>query len=90
MDYKEAAMEVIEHLNRITGKSFRLVDTNLKLVIDRLKSGISVQDLKRINAIKTKTWKGTEQEIYLRPSTLYNKTKCEQYLGQLPAIEERK
>lgn len=79
----DQADEVIQFLNRKAGKNFRLVDTHKKHIKARLKSGITVQQLKAIIVVKTREWNGTDQAQYLRPATLFNETNCENYLGGL-------
>ena len=85
-ELKQASEEVLNFLNLKTGKNFRGVDTNLDFIIARLKTNVTVQDCKSLIARKWSEWKGTEMEKYLRPSTLFNKTKFEQYLGEM--VEE--
>jgi uncharacterized phage protein (TIGR02220 family) len=54
------------------------------LIKQRLRDGIADWQLKAIVSLKCEQWTGTDMEKYLRPATLFNKTKCEQYLGELP------
>lgn len=75
---------VLKWLNEKSGKNFRPVPTNLDFIRARLKDGILPEQLKAIVSRKVKLWKGTDQDYCLRPATLFNKTKCEQYLGELP------
>lgn len=83
------ALEVLQFLNDTTGRKFRGLDANhkpsanLELIIARLKTGVSVQDCKNVIARKHKEWAGKDDmQQYLRPETLFNKRKFEQYLGQ--------
>lgn len=85
---RQAAMEILQWLNAKTGKNFRAKEVNLKLIRARLRSGILPEQLKAIVSRKVREWKGTDSEKYLRPATLFNETKCEQYVGELPAIAE--
>ena len=83
------ADEVIANLNRLRDElglsPFRYVDENRRLIRNRLGAGLSVNDLKAINAMKVSQIKdGTFDARYLRPVTLYNATRCEQYLAELP------
>lgn len=78
------ARDVLAFLNRKAGRNYRPSDTNLDFIRARLKSGIHSWQLKAIVSRKVKEWAGTDQDHYLRPATLFNKTKCEQYLGELP------
>jgi len=82
--YRDDAVLLLKALNGMTGKNFRFVDTNLNLIKQRLKSGIPRDTLHAMIGFKCRQWKGTDQEQYLRPSTLFGKEKCEQYIGQLP------
>lgn len=78
------AKEVIEHLNAATGSSYRPVESNLKLVRDRLKSGATVEQCKAVIDAKVGQW-GNDPKMaeYLRPTTLFRASNFEQYLGQL-------
>ena len=82
--FKSQAIDVLNFLNEKTGRIYRPVDTNLKLIIARLKSGASVSDCYQVIAKKTREWKGdSKMSEYLRPATLFNATKFEQYVGEL-------
>jgi uncharacterized phage protein (TIGR02220 family) len=84
---KDQAREVLKFLNERTGKNFHAVDTNLDFIVARLRSGASVQDCKSVIAKKRREWIGDPKMAeYLRPATLFNKTKFEQYRGEL--VEE--
>lgn len=82
---KAPDVAVLEFLNQKTGKHFRPKATNLAMIRARLADGIHDWQLRAIISRKAHEWRGTEREMYLRPATLFNKTKCEQYLGELPA-----
>lgn len=82
-DLAKNARKVLEYLNNKTGKGFRFVDTNLKLIRARINEGISVADLIAIIDRKYLEWNGTKWEKYLRPATLFNNEKCNQYAGEL-------
>lgn len=82
-DYKTDAIEVLNFLNEKTGRAFRPSDTNLKLIVNRFKTGATVQDCKTVVARKHGDWAGNDKMWpYLRPATLFNATKFEQYLGE--------
>ena len=87
--FKSQAMEVLQFLNKKTKRAYRPVDSNIKLIIARLKSGVSVMDCRQVIAKKTREWKGNEKMAeYLRPATLFNATKFEQYVGELVEPED--
>lgn len=86
---KTKAIRVLEFLNQKTGRVYRPVDANLKLITARLHSGATVMDCRQVIAKKTREWKGDPKMAeYLRPATLFNATKFEQYLGELILPEE--
>jgi len=82
--FKSQALEVLNFLNEKTGKAFRDSDTNLKLIIARLKSGATVMDCRQVIVRKNREWKSNpKMQEYLRPATLFNAEKFEQYMGEL-------
>ena len=74
--------EAIDYLNHVAGKNFRHADTSIKLLRARLKEGATLAEVKRVIDVKAKEWLGTDSEQYLRPATLFNATKFNQYIGQ--------
>jgi uncharacterized phage protein (TIGR02220 family) len=87
--FKSQAIEILQFLNDKAGRAYRPVDANLKLIISRLKSGATVMECRQVIAKKTREWKGDEKmSEYLRPATLFNATKFEQYMGELVLPEE--
>lgn len=81
----EGVKEIIDHLNEKAGSSFRdTTASTRKSIIARLKEGFTVDDCKRVIDDRVRRWKGTEQEQYLRPSTLFAPSKFEGYLNAVP------
>ncbi|MGN6347073.1 MAG: conserved phage C-terminal domain-containing protein [Candidatus Nitrosocosmicus sp.] len=89
-ELRSQAKEVLEFLNSKTGKRFRLdSDVNLKLIMARLRSGVTTIQCCKVIAKKTRDWNGdAKMREYLRPATLFGATKFEQYLGELVIISE--
>jgi uncharacterized phage protein (TIGR02220 family) len=88
------ALEVLMFLNAKTRRQFRGVDKrnrptpNLKFIMARLESGVTVQDCKTVVARKFRDWAADDKmRGYLRPETLFNATKFEQYLGECTTEE---
>lgn len=76
--------EVLAYLNEQTGKSYRAVETNLKLIRAKLDSGATLDDCKAVIDAKVEQWGNDPKMVeYLRPETLFGARKFEQYLGQL-------
>jgi uncharacterized phage protein (TIGR02220 family) len=83
--------KVSNHITRfLSGRAYRPVETNLKLIMSRLKSGATVMNCRQVIAKKTREWKGDKKmSEYLRPATLFNSTKFEQYIGELVVPKEK-
>jgi uncharacterized phage protein (TIGR02220 family) len=84
---REKALLVLNFLNEKAKKAFRPVEANLSLIEARLKDGVTVQTCRTLICRKVRDWADTEQAKYLRPETLFNRTKCEQYIGEIGGIK---
>lgn len=81
---RSTAREVLEFLNTKTGKNFQPVPANLDLIIARLKEGATLRDCRQVIARKMIDWEtDPEMQKYLRPATLFNRTKFANYIGEL-------
>lgn len=78
---KETAEYIIEYLNQKAETTFSNKGSNIELVVSRMKEGFTMSDFKCVIDNKTKDWKGTDWEKYLRPITLFSKSKFENYLN---------
>lgn len=84
--YRQEAVTVIEFLNAKADRRFETKGSSLDFVIARLKDGETVEDLRAVIAMKCRQWKGDPKcAEWLRPETLFNKTKFASYKGQLGA-----
>ena len=80
-DYAE---KILEHLNLKAGRSYRPVPSNIKLIQARLSEGNKPQDLIAVINRKCLEWlDDPKMAQFLRPSTLFNATKFNDYVGQL-------
>lgn len=81
------AVEVLEFLNAATGRRYRPISSNLKLISCRLKEPeVDLVGVKAMIMNQVKEWKGTEMDKYLRPETLFNKTKFDGYYANREAV----
>lgn len=80
--YIAEVTEIIDYLNTQTGKRYRAESAQSKHIRARLSEGYTVEDCKRVIDIKVKEWLGNDMEKYLRPETLFNATKFENYINQ--------
>lgn len=79
---RQAAERAIAYLNERAGTRFRAGDANLKFCVDRiLIDGATEHELKAVVDLKMAD-KDFDRK-YLRPETLWNKTKFAQYQGQI-------
>lgn len=79
-------IEVINYLNKVTNKKFSSSGkANVNFITARLKEGRTVEDLKRVIDLKAAKWKDDpKMNDYLRPETLFNPTKFESYINEIP------
>lgn len=77
----EAADRVITALNQQAGKRYRLTENNRKPIKARMADGFTEADCLHVVANRVSRWKGTEQDEYLRPETLFRQKNFEGYLN---------
>lgn len=84
----QEASELIELLNRMSGFQYKKIQSNLKLVKARLKD-YTYEELANMIEYKCKEWlQNKEMRKYLRPSTLFRPTNCENYIVQSKTKQE--
>ena len=76
----EQARDVLTHLNQTTGSRFTTNKTSLEHIRARLRENFTVAELNLVIDYKTEEWRGTEQEQYIRPKTLFIPTNFAGYL----------
>ncbi len=82
--------EVIGYLNQTAGKRFKATESHAEHIGARLEKH-SVDDLKRVIDAKCNEWIGdSKMEMYLRPATLFNKSKFQDYFEQLEPVTNKK
>ncbi len=82
-DLKPIAKEIIDYLNEKAKTSYKAnSSTTIQLISGRLGEGFTKQDFFKVIDNKVQQWYGTEQQQYLRPITLFSKSKFESYLNQ--------
>jgi uncharacterized phage protein (TIGR02220 family) len=80
------ARQILAFLNYKAHRNYQPSATNLDLIRARLQEGATVDQCRAVIGRKTAKWKGdAKMEEFLRPATLFNRTKFAQYLGELPA-----
>jgi len=87
-DLKKIAEKVIDYLNEKTGCTYQKQGTNLKLIAQRVAEGFTTSDFIIVIDKKVYDWKGSEQEKYLRPLTLFQKEKFENYLNGISEFKK--
>jgi uncharacterized phage protein (TIGR02220 family) len=80
-DLVEISEKVLEYLNSKSGSTFSTKGSNMELVAARVSEGFTLADFKLVIDKKVLDWKGTDWEKYLRPITLFSKSKFENYLN---------
>ena len=78
------AIELLTFLNEKTGRTYQPVPVNVDMIVARLKEGSTVADCRAVIAKKCREWSADEKMTqYLRPATLFNRTKFAQYRGEI-------
>lgn len=80
--YSRAIPDIVSYLNEKVEANYKPTTAKTKTLIKaRIDEGFSLDDFKKVIDKKTREWKGTDMEKYLRPETLFG-TKFEGYLNQ--------
>lgn len=80
----EQAIEILSFLNEKTGRRYRPTPVNLKFILARMKEGYTTDEIRAVVAMKCREWTGNDKmDPYLRPATLFNCEKFNQYAGLL-------
>lgn len=88
-DRRQAAVRVIDHLNRTTNQHLPTDGATARLVRRRL-GRHTEQDLIAVIDHKRQQWKGTELERHLTPRTLFRPTALEGYLSEVRQAQEQR
>jgi uncharacterized phage protein (TIGR02220 family) len=81
---RERAKSLLEFLNAKANRAYQPVEANLELIVARLKEGATDGQIRQVVAKKCREWGGDDKMAeYLRPATLFNRTKFAQYVGEL-------
>lgn len=83
--FKKEAEEILSFLNETGNKNFTASDVNLDFIIARLKEpGVTPDKCRQVIAKKVRKWKDDpKMDEFIRPATIFNKTKFNQYMGEL-------
>ena len=77
----DLAIEVLTHLNQVSGSRFQKSRNSLENIRARLREGYSVSDLKLVIDLKHEHWHENDKQYqYMRPETLFRPSKFEGYL----------
>ena len=74
--------EIVDYLNEKTKKHYQNKGATYDIIKARLNDGYTIKDCKYIIDVKASQWLNTDMEKYLRPETLFNRTKFESYLNE--------
>ncbi len=78
--YHKNTRAALHILNEASGRHFRETDANLTFISARLKEPeVTIEGVRQMIERQCRRWKETDQAEYLRPETLFNKTKFDGY-----------
>lgn len=86
----EVVRQVLEYLNEKANATYTSNKANTEIIVARLNEGYSISDFKIVIDNKCQQWLNTEQEKYLRPITLFQASKFENYLNEPKKTENAK
>lgn len=81
--YIAEARELLAFLNERAGKRFPDSDTNVGIIVARLREGFAPLQVRQVIVMKNREWQTTDMRKYLRPDTLFNRSKFSNYVGEL-------
>lgn len=87
-NYNQKIKEILEYFQELKKKHgigsrpFNF-NSNKDKISPRLAEGNTIEEIKMILDMKFDKWVGTEWQSYLRPSTIFNRTKFYNYLDEL-------
>lgn len=80
------AVEVLTFLNEKANRAYKPLPANVDMIVARLREGATLEDCRAVVAKKCREWLADPtMNTYLRPATLFNRTKFAQYQGELVA-----
>lgn len=82
---EKTAVDVLDYLNQKSRSRYKPVEANLRLIRARIDEGHSFADLTGVVDMQCEKWRDSKMAQYLRPATLFNAEKFNQYIGVLPA-----
>jgi uncharacterized phage protein (TIGR02220 family) len=81
---KEICVDLIEYLNQKASRNFKPTEANTKHIKARLDEEYTEDDIRSVIDSKVAEWKhDSTMDKYLRPATLFNAEKFNQYIGQI-------
>ncbi len=86
-EYTAKAKEVLAHMNKlkkdlgISNRPFKYGPHGREIAA-RVAEGVDIELVKKMLTFKYNKWLGTDFQMYLRPSTLFNKTKFYNYIEE--------
>jgi hypothetical protein len=86
-DILNLANQIIDYLNTKSNSTYTNNKTNMDCIVGRINDGYSITDFKRVIDKKCQQWLGTQQEKYLRPTTLFQLSKFDNYLNEPETIK---
>jgi len=83
--------EIISYLNNKVKSNYNFnTEIYKQFIRGRIDAGATIEDFKTIIDKKCVDWINTEREKYLRPSTLFSKSKFDEYLNQIIKSNNKK
>lgn len=85
---REFFIKVMEYMNELKGGNpfpTRYPSSTSKLILERKKDGYTIEDVMAVILKKSAWLKDDKMKTFFRPATIFQKTKFENYIGELDA-----
>jgi uncharacterized phage protein (TIGR02220 family) len=87
-ELRKHARGVLAFLNSRAGRKFPPTDSNVGIVVARLKEGFTVEQIRQVVANRIRKWSSDEKMVeYLRPMTLFARRNFSNYVGELADVD---
>lgn len=81
------ARTLLGFLNDKAGKRFPESDSNVGIIVARMREGFTPAQIRQVIAFKVREWNGDEEmRKFLRPDTLFNRSKFSNYVGEIGTV----
>jgi len=87
--WKNEIQEILDYLNKISGKKYTIHDGGCQSIAQRLEEGFIIKQFQSVIDIKHRQWANTDKASNLRPLTLFDSKYFQGYLNENTTTERQ-